>query len=47
MEWPPRSGSMQRFPEIDGARWMTIAEARNMMLESQRPILDALEKELK
>jgi predicted NUDIX family NTP pyrophosphohydrolase len=46
MEWPPRSGSMRRFPEIDGARWMTLAEARRMMLESQRPILDALEKEL-
>ena len=47
MEWPPRSGAIQRFPECDGARWMTIAEARTMMLPSQVPILDALERKLK
>jgi predicted NUDIX family NTP pyrophosphohydrolase len=46
MEWPPRSGSTERFPEVDEARWMTLAEARRMMLESQRPILDALEEKL-
>lgn len=43
MEWPPKSGRRQNFPECDEARWMTIAEARRMMLESQLPILDALE----
>lgn len=47
MEWPPRSGTVQRFPECDGARWMTLAEARRMMLQSQLPILDALEQKLK
>ena len=47
MEWPPRSGRMERYPEADAARWMTLAEARRMMLPSQLPILDALETRLK
>jgi predicted NUDIX family NTP pyrophosphohydrolase len=42
MEWPPRSGQQQSFPEIDQARWYTLAEASVMMLASQRPLLDAL-----
>lgn len=46
MEWPPRSGRLQSFPECDQARWMTIPEARAQMLPSQLPILDALEKRL-
>jgi predicted NUDIX family NTP pyrophosphohydrolase len=47
MEWPPRSGLRERFPECEHARWMTLAEARTMMLPSQLPLLDALEEELK
>ena len=46
VEWPPRSGQVQSFPEVDEARWMSIAEAREMMLPSQLPILDALERKL-
>ncbi len=46
MEWPPRSGQLRRYPEADRARWMTLAEARRMMLESQLPMLDALEARL-
>ena len=42
MEWPPRSGWMQSFPEIDAARWFAIDEARDMMLASQLPLLDRL-----
>lgn len=42
MEWPPRSGRMASFPEVDAARWMTIEEATCMMLESQRPFLEEL-----
>ena len=42
MEWPPRSGRMQSFPEVDAARWFGLDEARAMMLESQRPLLDRL-----
>ena len=46
MEWPPRSGERQLFPEVDAARWMTFAEARQLMLPSQLPMLDALEERL-
>lgn len=42
MEWPPKSGRMQSFPEVDAARWFGLEEARGMMLESQRPLLDRL-----
>ena len=42
MEWPPRSGQLQHFPEIAEARWFTLAEARSAMLPSQQPMLDAL-----
>jgi predicted NUDIX family NTP pyrophosphohydrolase len=47
VEWPPRSGKVQRFPEVVEARWMTLAEARAMMLKSQLPLLDALEEKLR
>ena len=47
IEWPPKSGRRQRFPEAAEARWMTIAEARRMMLTSQLPLLEALEAKLK
>lgn len=46
MEWPPHSGQQQSFPEIVEARWLTLAEARKLMLVSQLPILDALEQKL-
>jgi predicted NUDIX family NTP pyrophosphohydrolase len=47
LEWPPRSGRMGRFPEVEEARWMPLAEARAMMLASQLPLLDALEQKLR
>ena len=46
IEWPPRSGQMQSYPEVDRAAWFTLAEAYARILPSQRPILDALEAEL-
>jgi predicted NUDIX family NTP pyrophosphohydrolase len=47
VEWPPRSGKRERFPEVAEARWMTVDEARALMLPSQLPLLDALEVKLK
>jgi predicted NUDIX family NTP pyrophosphohydrolase len=47
MEWPPRSGQRKNFPEAEEARWMTLAEARTMMLPSQLPLIDALEAKLR
>jgi predicted NUDIX family NTP pyrophosphohydrolase len=42
LEWPPKSGRMQSFPEVDKAAWFTLDEARNMILESQLPMLEAI-----
>ena len=42
MEWPPRSGRMQDFPEVDRAAWFSLNEARRMILPSQAPLLDRL-----
>jgi predicted NUDIX family NTP pyrophosphohydrolase len=44
MEWPPRSGKMVSFPEMDRAGWFTPAAARAMILASQTPIVDEAEK---
>jgi len=46
MEWPPRSGKRERFPEVVEARWMSLAQARELMLPSQLPLIDALEDKL-
>jgi predicted NUDIX family NTP pyrophosphohydrolase len=43
MEWPPRSGRMAEFPEVDRGAWFGMAEARVKLLEAQLPFLDALE----
>jgi predicted NUDIX family NTP pyrophosphohydrolase len=44
MEWPPRSGRRQEFPEIDRAAWFTLEEARKKILKGQAPFLDDLER---
>ncbi len=46
VEWPPRSGRLERFPEVAEGKWMSLGRARRMMLSSQLPLLDALEKRL-
>ncbi len=42
MEWPPRSGLIGRFPEIDRATWVTVAEAPDKLVKGQRPMVAAL-----
>jgi predicted NUDIX family NTP pyrophosphohydrolase len=42
MEWPPRSGRLESFPEIDRAAWFEVAEARERLLPAQLPLLDRL-----
>ncbi len=42
LEWPPRSGRMQEFPEIDRAAWFGVDEARAKLLKGQVPFLDRL-----
>jgi predicted NUDIX family NTP pyrophosphohydrolase len=40
--WPPRSGRVATFPEVDKVEWMTLAMAREKILPSQIPLLDRL-----
>lgn len=46
MEWPPKSGRMQRFPEVDRAAWYTLTEARIKLHKGQIPICDLIEQAL-
>ena len=43
IEWPPRSGKRQHFPEVDRAAWFDLATAREKINEAQRELLDRLE----
>ena len=43
MEWPPRSGRVQAFAEVDRAEWFTLPQAREKIIAGQRPLLDRLE----
>jgi predicted NUDIX family NTP pyrophosphohydrolase len=42
MEWPPKSGQMQSFPEVDRAAWFAPDEARKKILPGQVPFIDRL-----
>lgn len=42
MEWPPKSGRMQSFPEVDRVEWVSLEVARVKLLKGQLPILDRL-----
>ena len=46
LEWPPRSGRMQAFPEIDRAAWFTLDLARTKIVAGQRAMLDELRARL-
>lgn len=46
MEWPPRSGRIQQFPEIDRAEWFTPDIAHDKLGAGQRPFLDRLAEAL-
>ena len=42
MEWPPRSGRRQEFPEIDRAEWFALDEARAKLVPAQAELIDRL-----
>lgn len=44
MEWPPNSGRMQEFPEVDRVEFFPMSEARRRIKETQVPLLEALER---
>jgi predicted NUDIX family NTP pyrophosphohydrolase len=42
IEWPPKSGHRQSFPEVDRAAWFTPEEARRKLIAGQRGFIDRL-----
>jgi predicted NUDIX family NTP pyrophosphohydrolase len=46
MEWPPKSGKTQEFPENDKAAWVPLAIARQKLVKGQVPLLEALAAKL-
>lgn len=44
MEWPPKSGKKQSFPEVDKAEWLLFEDARRKILPGQTPLLEELQK---
>ena len=44
MEWPPRSGRIEEFPEIDRVEWFGLGKARVKIKAAQAPFLDRLER---
>jgi predicted NUDIX family NTP pyrophosphohydrolase len=47
IDWPPKSGRTQTFPEIDRAEWFALPVARTKIIEGQRPLFDRLEESFK
>ena len=46
MEWPPRSGKLQVFPEVDAGEWFPIPVATEKLLAAQRAFLTRLNERL-
>ncbi|AJP00885.1 DNA mismatch repair protein MutT [Streptomyces cyaneogriseus subsp. noncyanogenus] len=42
MEWPPRSGRIQEFPELDRVAWFRLERAREVIVKAQAAFLDRL-----
>jgi predicted NUDIX family NTP pyrophosphohydrolase len=42
VEWPPRSGKIQEFPEIDRAEWMSVTDAEWRLVKGQVALLEPL-----
>jgi len=44
LEWPPRSGQRQQYPEIDRVAWFSLADGRGKLLPAQVELLDRLQQ---
>lgn len=47
MEWPPKSGKWQNFPEVDKGEWFTTEEVKEKIIAAQLPLIDELQEKLK
>lgn len=47
LEWPPKSGRIQEFPEVDRAAWFPAETARQKILKGQAGFLDQLQELLR
>jgi predicted NUDIX family NTP pyrophosphohydrolase len=46
IEWPPKSGKKQSFPEVDKAGWFTMEEAKQKIVPGQAPLIEELRTKL-
>ena len=46
LEWPPKSGRLEQFPEVDRAAWFLMRAAKQMILKGQEPFLKHLNEML-
>ena len=46
LEWPPRSGEVRQFPEVDRAAWFDLADARSKIHKGQVALLDEMNSKL-
>ncbi|WP_187647578.1 NUDIX domain-containing protein [Nitrosophilus labii] len=46
LEWPPKSGKIQKFPEADRAKWFDINEANRKIVKSQKVFLERLREKI-
>ena len=46
MEWPPRSGTMQSFPEVDRVQWVPLDDAEWHLHKGQRPVVELIRRHL-
>ncbi len=47
LEWPPKSGKYQKFPEVDRAGWFLLEAAEKYILKAQVPLLESLRQKLR
>lgn len=47
LQWPPRSGELREYPEVDRAAWFDLERARGKISRGQAPLLDALRESLR
>ncbi len=47
LEWPPHSGNINKYPEMDKSEWIELEEAKDLILENQLFFIDKLENIIK